>query len=323
MSKGCRLVVVALALTLVGAAPAKDGAANQEQAKAGNAAPKEPTPAPPAAPVLDVSPPPDRGCEYGKDDRKSDLCAQWKAADAAYDAALWAWWQLILGGAGLALGAATMAAAIAAAVYAKRAAVATEATVEIARSAASEAGDALAIANRNAKAAASSAVVARKGLEHAQLASRNQLRAYLYLETAYLDIHLPKIKGEPLPGTADIQLSFRNFGQTPATEVTMAVEACIHPPPFHQVFNHVAGIFQRSGDMAHRMTAGQIIELKDFAAQRPAIDAGAMALYVYGRVTYRDMFGEQHITDFRWFMTGAKEIEAKRFRVAPEGNKAT
>lgn len=61
-------------------------------------------------------------CEPGDDDRQSDLCAQWKAADAAYEAALWngrAYW---LGVAGLVVGIVTFASAFAAARYAKRAA---------------------------------------------------------------------------------------------------------------------------------------------------------------------------------------------------------
>ena len=38
----------------------------------------------------------DGGCKKGKDERNSDLCAQWKAADAATDAAEYAWWTLCL-----------------------------------------------------------------------------------------------------------------------------------------------------------------------------------------------------------------------------------
>lgn len=36
-------------------------------------------------------------CAQGRDNRKSDLCAQWKAADAALAAAEWAKWQFFLG----------------------------------------------------------------------------------------------------------------------------------------------------------------------------------------------------------------------------------
>lgn len=45
----------------------------------------------------------DRGCEESKDDRNSDLCAQWKAVDAAREAARYAFWTLILSGAGTGL----------------------------------------------------------------------------------------------------------------------------------------------------------------------------------------------------------------------------
>jgi hypothetical protein len=38
------------------------------------------------------SSPIDRECEPGQDQRNSDLCAQWKAADAAADSARWAAW---------------------------------------------------------------------------------------------------------------------------------------------------------------------------------------------------------------------------------------
>lgn len=37
----------------------------------------------------------DRGCPHGPEDRSSDLCAQWKAADAAADAARYSFWGLL------------------------------------------------------------------------------------------------------------------------------------------------------------------------------------------------------------------------------------
>jgi hypothetical protein len=57
----------------------------------------------------------DEGCEAGQDDRKSDLCAQWKAADAAATAVQIGWGQFYLG-------ILTLFAAVAAAVYAGKAA---------------------------------------------------------------------------------------------------------------------------------------------------------------------------------------------------------
>ena len=61
-------------------------------------------------------------CKAGTDLRTSDLCAQWKAADAAANSAYYSLWQLIVAAIGLLVGAGTLVAAFIAARYAKRAA---------------------------------------------------------------------------------------------------------------------------------------------------------------------------------------------------------
>src|SRR4051812_24450460 len=61
----------------------------------------------------------DAGCVDRKDKRTSDLCAQWKAADAARSAANAAWY---LGFAGALIGACTLFVAVKAALYARDAA---------------------------------------------------------------------------------------------------------------------------------------------------------------------------------------------------------
>lgn len=79
---------------------------------------------PPIIPEPQIrSDPEDPGCEPDREDRESDLCAQWKAADAAQSSANAAW---TLGIVGLAIGAFTLGAAVCAAAFAKRAAVASE-----------------------------------------------------------------------------------------------------------------------------------------------------------------------------------------------------
>jgi hypothetical protein len=67
--------------------------------------------------------------EYQSND---DLCAQWKAADAAGDAAEWGWWQMVLSGFGVLIGAVTMFAAIKAALFARDAARETKRAADIA-----------------------------------------------------------------------------------------------------------------------------------------------------------------------------------------------
>jgi hypothetical protein len=70
--------------------------------------------------------PQDDGCKKGEDHRQSDLCAQWKAADAAANAALWSWWQMIGGFIGLLVGGGTLFFAARAAHWAKQAATETQ-----------------------------------------------------------------------------------------------------------------------------------------------------------------------------------------------------
>ena len=57
-------------------------------------------------------------CPEGTENRRSDLCAQWKAADAAYESAAWSRRTFHLGIWGLAVGFLTLGAAAAAAYFA-------------------------------------------------------------------------------------------------------------------------------------------------------------------------------------------------------------
>ena len=80
----------------------------------------------------------DIGCEHGQDNRQSDLCAQWKAADSASDAAQWAWWQLVALPIGMAIGLGTLFFAGRAAHYAKLAASETKRAANAAENAIDE-----------------------------------------------------------------------------------------------------------------------------------------------------------------------------------------
>jgi hypothetical protein len=75
----------------------------------------------------------DSGCPNKIEDRSSDLCAQWKAADAAQDSAIWTERSFYLG-AGVALVSfLTFIAAVAAALFARNAANAAAESVNVAR----------------------------------------------------------------------------------------------------------------------------------------------------------------------------------------------
>ncbi|MET0360737.1 MAG: hypothetical protein ABW048_03190, partial [Sphingobium sp.] len=97
----------------------------------------------------------DLGCRPGSDDRRSDLCAQWKAADAAERSADWTRNTFWLGLAGTAIGGLTLAAAAFAAWWAKRA----------------------------AEEAAKSAIAAHAQVEQAERLLNEQLRPWIFVKS--------------------------------------------------------------------------------------------------------------------------------------------
>lgn len=132
-------------------------------------------------------------CAKNSDNRNSDLCAQWKAADAATDSANWSWWQVLLGGGGIAIGLLTFAAAFKAAQYAKKAADET---------------------GRAADEAARSVDVTRR-------IGEAQARCYLSGVTGNFHVF----------GTGRVTAGVvvKNTGQSPAVNLTWTAKLCVIP----------------------------------------------------------------------------------------------
>jgi hypothetical protein len=124
MRRGQRSAIIALGLTLT----SSSSFAEREKA---NPLARRNVQAPlvrmnPVIEKQSVDSAPDRGCKAGQENRQSNLCAQWKAADAAAESALWALLALWIAGAGLVVGGGTLIAAWRAAHWARKAAEHTE-----------------------------------------------------------------------------------------------------------------------------------------------------------------------------------------------------
>lgn len=120
---------IVVALAVAGSSPPKQGAREEQrqaQEPLRQAAQTASTPQAPDPEPLNAT------CDKGEQDRKSDLCAQWYAADAAKMSAVWTRWTGVFTGFGLFVGAITMGAAIFAAIFAKKAADHTREAVEAA-----------------------------------------------------------------------------------------------------------------------------------------------------------------------------------------------
>lgn len=175
-----RGVVIALAgLALLGASPPQQRQ-DAGQAQSASAQVNQPS-LPRAAVEADETPEGGEPCREGSDNRNSDLCAQWKAADAAESSANAAW---LLGVAGVIIGILTLGAAIAAASYAKQAAEAGFGAIK----------------------------QGEKALRQSDRTAKAELRAYVVVNDASYDF--AHMKAPPV-----VSLRLVNVGQTPAYDV--------------------------------------------------------------------------------------------------------
>lgn len=156
-------------LALVGAQGPQPKAQAEKSKAGGEVARARPAvPSPSVQPVETLQRPIlERPCDYGEEKRESDLCAQWKAADSAAQAAKWAKWSFFLG----ALGTLGLFWTL---FYTRQA-------VRLATDTAREAGEAIAIAGRNADAAMDAVNIAREGLTLSERIGQAQVKAYLVL----------------------------------------------------------------------------------------------------------------------------------------------
>jgi hypothetical protein len=281
MLKGYRIAIVAAFgwLCLLGASPSPQNGERGTRPASGKVA--QPTNQSSESPAIQR---PDAGCPDGRDKRQSDLCAQWKAADAARDAANAAHHQVVVGWIGLALGFITMGAAIAAAVYARRAAVATEETVGIARNEMDGAAAALTIAERNADAT-------KRHVEIAENSARVQLQAYLtYREDETESARM--IAGSRIM----IPYGIFNYGSSPALNCDAQSTFAIKPRDFDWSAETVdrqsykTTVIHPSAAIKQRFESPFIVHQEHI----DAINAGTMSAFVRGIVFYDDVFGQSH-----------------------------
>lgn len=248
-------------------------------------------------------------CRGNEEDRRSDLCAQWKAADAAERGANWTangfWIQL----GGLIVGAITMFAAIAAALFAK---------------------DASYQAKRAADSSDDMAQEARKSTSAAVSAAQGD-RAWVL--PAGLD-HGPfqngTLDGKAVSNGFAFVPKFKNFGSSPALEVSASrhFQICqrgVRPPSFPARPEEPGGLMAPHQDFNTKM-----VVLDD--AETTAFRAGQTIVYINVQISYLDIHGQKRTSDFTYGaehgggMKGdpsGRIIEAVEVMLSPVGQKAT
>lgn len=178
---------------------------------------------------------------------------------------------------------------------------------------------------RSAIAARRAAIAAGRTVKTMEDTAERQLRAYV-LVTA---VRIENIGGGNAP---EAIVTIKNCGQTPAYELTqwsnMGLDLFPHsidPPmrdrPDDKMGKHPLG---PNSELFSRPTLGTKEKPRRLQAfEIDGLAKGDIAIYVIGRIRYRDAFGKSRITDYRFFYGGPLGITDGAMAAYSEGNTTT
>lgn len=159
--------------------------------------------------------------------------------------------------------------------------------------------------------------------------AKRQLRAYVFPEIIDIDnVEEPSPNHAP-EGPPSITIKTKNSGQTPAYDVTWTGYMSIREYPLgpdglplpRRPSEHISkmhippgGIVYQTRQMNRPLTAAETFDLRKCK----------LALYIHGKIAYRDAFNKSRITRYRFFYNGlcAKSGRAPRWLAYKDGNEA-
>jgi hypothetical protein len=161
-------------------------------------------------------------------------------------------------------------------------------------------------------------IATQQALRHAEETAERQLRAYVHISRA-------GIKFDP-PESPEWHLEIKNFGQTPAYEVSQWTHIWITDRPLKEPLPIPAADFKT----AKSILAPGNHEIMQWTkeppiptASLPLIGTPVGTIYIYGEIKYVDAFKKQRFTKYRLFF--GDSIRAGTCMLMPdsEGNEAT
>jgi hypothetical protein len=152
----------------------------------------------------------------------------------------------------------------------------------------------------------------------ADATAKRQLRAYIHVSDAkFGDFGFPQ---------GIYMVSYTNTGQTPAYDVSATIGINLVKFPLSEELkiegSGTKGLttIGRDGDGHARIEAPRGLSGEEYGAVRD----GKMAVFVFGIISYRDVFGDNWTTEYRYFVGGDQGIRSDGFLAShSEGNKAT
>jgi len=153
-------------------------------------------------------------------------------------------------------------------------------------------------------------------IKTAQDTAKRQLRAYLGVRDGHIEMIAP-LQGTPR-SRYKVFVNVANFGQTPAKNVRKAVDAKLLNPD-HSVFESEGG--KGNWVIAPNVPYWTLVKEVDLDGHEvAAINDKKMALFLWGKARYEDIFGRTHELGFR-YRSGDKRLpNGWHLDPEPEGN---
>jgi hypothetical protein len=137
--------------------------------------------------------------------------------------------------------------------------------------------------------------------------AQRQLRAYVCLESAALIF--------PEPAIPEAQIKFKNCGQTPAYDVRGWIGTWFAEYPLKEKLPNPPGDIQKATETLAPGRVSTFIA----ASKSPlppqclsALGTPKFTMYVYGKILYRDVFGNEQCTNYRLFHGGHEGVRSMR-----------
>jgi hypothetical protein len=151
----------------------------------------------------------------------------------------------------------------------------------------------------------------------AEETAERQLRAY---------VHISAARALPRGDRIDYYIEAKNYGQTPAYDVRLRYIIALRDFPPAEPFSYPDGPLVSSAvlppdtPMHDAFTPDQVLGPN----QKRRFLAGEVAIYVFGIITYVDIFRRRRTTEFRYMCGGNVGLDSKgALRICEEGNSAT
>jgi hypothetical protein len=176
----------------------------------------------------------------------------------------------------------------------------------------------IAVTDKSAVAAEKAAKAATDTAKTMEETAERQLRAYITVESVKYEVVTA-----PIPHNARARVAVKNYGQTPAYDLTVLINADLGEYPLtHELEpldeQHRSGksVMAPGGNSAFFTPLGYPI----IQSKMTEIADGKVVIYVYGDIQYRDAFDKPRGLKFRVFYGGHDAVSVGAFAICPDGN---